>query len=116
MTIKTIDAKIAGTRRMFLVGSVEGEPVGIATIDYLHTPFPALWNLYIEPGHRRKGYASQIIEQVIDICREQQAEAVCLSVSKTNGPAIALYQKLGFKPRELDSPLHIEHILTKPLK
>ena len=52
-------------------------------------------NVYVYPQYRRKGIASQLMQTMIDWCREQRFAAVYLHASKNGRP---LYDRLGFEP------------------
>jgi GNAT superfamily N-acetyltransferase len=52
-------------------------------------------NVYVYPQFRRKGIARQLMQTMIDWCREQNFAAVYLHASKHGKP---LYEALGFEP------------------
>jgi GNAT superfamily N-acetyltransferase len=47
-------------------------------------------------GHRRKGLAFAVMAKVMENLRRYGAETVYVRAYKDNGPAVRLYQKLGF--------------------
>ena len=51
-------------------------------------------NIYVEPEHRRRGYARTITEALIDWCRENGFQSVSLHASAYGR---SLYEKLGFQ-------------------
>ena len=59
-------------------------------------PIAILDALYVERKHRRKGYATRLIEAFRAFAREQGACRVELKAVSLNQPAVALYQKQSF--------------------
>ena len=54
-------------------------------------------NVAVHPDHRRKGIAEALIEMLIKQLQEQGSHALMLEVRASNAPAIALYEKIGFR-------------------
>lgn len=52
-------------------------------------------NVYTYPGHRKKGFGRQLMETMIDWCRQQGFTFVFLHASKDGRH---LYETLGFEP------------------
>ncbi|MBE6152138.1 MAG: ribosomal-protein-alanine N-acetyltransferase [Firmicutes bacterium] len=52
-------------------------------------------NIYVLKEYRNKGYASKLLEYLIDVCKV--CENITLEVRKDNINAIKLYKKYGFK-------------------
>jgi ribosomal protein S18 acetylase RimI-like enzyme len=51
----------------------------------------------VSAGYRRRGIGSELLKRMIEWAREQeQIRKISLGVLSTNGPAISLYQHLGF--------------------
>jgi len=55
-------------------------------------------NIVTAHGHRRRGYASQVVAALVQAHRAQ-GRTVFLQVLKDNAPAIACYERLGFERR-----------------
>lgn len=53
-------------------------------------------NLAVRRDCRRRGYASQMIDHLLRICREHEVERYYLEVRVSNLRAITLYEKFGF--------------------
>lgn len=51
----------------------------------------------VRRSHRRLGLGRQLMEAVLRELHAQRAEALFLEVDETNGAAIALYRRLGFR-------------------
>jgi [ribosomal protein S18]-alanine N-acetyltransferase len=54
-----------------------------------------LMNIAVDPGRRRRGYARALLEEMLE--RAGPEEAYTLEVRTSNGPAIALYERFGFR-------------------
>ena len=53
-------------------------------------------NVAVHPDYRRKGIGESLIECLITELKNRGCHALMLEVRSSNGPAIALYEKLGF--------------------
>lgn len=53
-------------------------------------------DLYVIPEIRKSGTATNLIQNCITFCREQQAGWISLQTSQTNLQAQNLYEKIGF--------------------
>lgn len=56
-----------------------------------------LSKFYIHQEHRGKGYASQAIEFLIEICKDRRLDMIWLTVNRYNAASIAVYEKKGFR-------------------
>lgn len=54
-------------------------------------------NVAVHPSFRRMGLASQMIDHLLEICREGGTLHYFLEVRESNEGAISLYRKYGFK-------------------
>ena len=54
-------------------------------------------NVAVHPDWRRQGIAEQLIVHLIDQLKSRGSHALMLEVRASNAPAIALYEKLGFR-------------------
>jgi RimJ/RimL family protein N-acetyltransferase len=55
-----------------------------------------IWGVYVRPAFRGKNLAMQMVERVMEWCREREIRIVRLTVSDGNRAAIACYEKCGF--------------------
>ena len=55
-----------------------------------------IMNIAIDPSARRRGLATALLEELF--ARAGRDRAYTLEVRTTNGPAIALYERFGFRP------------------
>ena len=54
-------------------------------------------NIAVHPDWRRRGIAQSLIECLVVELKNRGSEALMLEVRVSNAPAIALYEKLGFR-------------------
>lgn len=54
-------------------------------------------NVAVHPDWRRQGIAENLIGQLIQELKNRSSHALMLEVRASNAPAIALYEKLGFR-------------------
>lgn len=63
---------------------------------FFKTPYYGyIMDVYCEPASRRKGYATQLVQQVIAWLRERGVHNIKL---KPSGAGQRMYEKLGFQP------------------
>lgn len=67
--------------------------------------FAAIFGMWVAPASRGQGIGAGIIRQIADWARGAGYEAIGLGVTIDNGPAIALYERLGFRDTGLRYPL-----------
>ncbi len=53
-------------------------------------------NIAVLPQCRKNGIANKLMNTVISYCKSNKINKVMLEVRRSNAPAIALYEKLGF--------------------
>lgn len=68
------------------MGSVEKNKIGI-------------FNVYVKDTHRKKGYATEILEGLLVEARKINVEKAYLQVMETNEKALKLYKKMDFVPK-----------------
>ncbi|MCU6792206.1 GNAT family N-acetyltransferase [Paenibacillus sp. WQ 127069] len=56
-----------------------------------------LSKFYIHKDHRGKGYASQAMELLVNLCKNRKLGTIWLTVNRYNDATIAIYEKKGFK-------------------
>jgi ribosomal protein S18 acetylase RimI-like enzyme len=55
----------------------------------------------IEPGHRRRGFATDVFSQLEVEARRLGAYSIALATAGDNAAALSLYTKLGFRPSDV---------------
>src|SRR5262245_35236643 len=58
-------------------------------------------NLVVDDTHRRHGIATRLLEAVFDRTRDEGRRGFTLEVRVSNGPAIRLYESMGFRAQGL---------------
>ncbi len=93
-----------GTYKAWLAETPEPRVVaggGIVVADWPGFPGESLakraWilNMYTEPAARRRGLAKQLLQTMLDWCRNEGFRSVSLQASPAGRP---LYESLGFQP------------------
>jgi ribosomal-protein-alanine N-acetyltransferase len=56
-------------------------------------------NVAVDPERQRRGIATQLLEKLFELTRDDERRGYTLEVRVSNADAIALYEKLGFEPR-----------------
>jgi ribosomal-protein-alanine N-acetyltransferase len=69
---------------------------GFAIFWLVHDEIHVL-NVATHEAHRRAGVGRQVMDAVIAFGRDHRCRLATLEVRRSNGPALALYQKLGFR-------------------
>lgn len=54
-------------------------------------------NVAVNPDFRKKGIGTALVEHLLSVSLNEQADFVTLEVRKSNNSAIALYEKAGFQ-------------------
>ena len=83
------------------VAVVDGEDVGLVrgARDDLQSDAAWLISMWVSPEVRGQGVGETLIDAVVEWARVSGARRVLLDVGDHNQPAIALYARKGFEPR-----------------
>lgn len=79
----------------YIVALCDGELCGIGSM-YCVFDDCEIMNIAVSEGFRKKGVASEILDNLILVAREKGCSTITLEVAVDNESAIALYQKFGF--------------------
>ncbi|MEM8901257.1 MAG: GNAT family N-acetyltransferase [Bacteroidota bacterium] len=97
----------------------KGRAVGCVVLKRLDEDSFEFAKLFIEPYHRSKGIATQLIERCITRCKENQAKELWLQTTMSMPKAHKLYYKLGFDdsppPESMSVLIRTEKIMMKAL-
>lgn len=85
-----------GPEKAFVRVLEDGVTVGLGTV-VAERGFAGISNIIVDPLHRRKGIAGQLIRALAVWAKENEAERLYLQVIDDNTPAVMLYRKLGFE-------------------
>lgn len=69
-------------------------------------------NIAVLQEFRKKGVASKILSEIINIAKEKCCEFITLEVRESNTSAINLYKKLGFKQMGMRKKYYREPVET----
>lgn len=80
-----------------------------------------MMNVAVHPDYRRRGIGQNLVLALADALKEKGIQALMLEVRQSNAPAIALYEKLGFRqvglrPNYYRNPKENALILMKTLE
>lgn len=92
------------TRRIFTaVERASGEPVGHAELDGIEPGRSArIARVLVAPEKRGGGIGTALTRELVRFARDELAvETITLNVYEWNAPAIASYEKVGFRKRKL---------------
>jgi [ribosomal protein S18]-alanine N-acetyltransferase len=90
-------AKLAETSAIIYVAESAGRITGFVMGRQMGDEGEIL-NLAIRPTERRKGQAAALVHAVLGHMRQARITRVFLEVRESNVAAIALYERLGFRP------------------
>ncbi|WP_341923709.1 ribosomal protein S18-alanine N-acetyltransferase [Nocardioides psychrotolerans] len=79
----------------YLVAEQDGVLAGYAVASVV-ADIAELQRIAVQPGLRRGGHASALLEQVVTLARDGGADRVLLEVRETNAPALAFYASRDF--------------------
>lgn len=80
----------------FLLESDEQEIIGYLSFSLLYDKAEVNY-IFIKEEYRKKGYAFNLMNELIEYCKDKNVENITLEVSKENSGALILYTKCGFK-------------------
>ena len=69
-----------------------------------------IYDLAVAIAHRRKGIATSLIRKLQRIAADRDAHVIFVQADLTDGPAIALYSKIGLR----EDVLHFDIPVAKP--
>ncbi|MDL2237752.1 ribosomal protein S18-alanine N-acetyltransferase [Christensenellaceae bacterium OttesenSCG-928-K19] len=89
------DDIIENGNTVYLVVLLNGDIIGYGgmwiVLDEAH-----ITNVCIKPEYRKKGYARQLMKELISMSKKNGATSMTLEVRVTNKPALRLYKQCGF--------------------
>ncbi len=90
---------ISGPDGVALVAISDGQVVGCllgALRPGEHAATGGVEGIFVLPAYRSQGFGSGLMARFLERCAGKNLERVSLAVAPANGPAIALYEKMGF--------------------
>ena len=81
------------------LGAFEGEQLVGYMINSRYVDAWHVMNVAVDPGHRRRGIATTLLERLFELTRDDERRGYTLEVRVSNVGAIALYEGFGFRPK-----------------
>jgi phosphinothricin acetyltransferase len=85
-----------------LIAEQDGDAVGLATAEKAGTRVGYLSTLYVSPAARGNGIASELVREVVTRLGALGMEVLELDVLAANEAAVAIYERWGFTPVQLN--------------
>jgi len=95
-TRRAFVAESAGT----LVGCIQADLRAVRVFSRAHRGF--IFNLWVEPAHRRRGVGRRLMGAAERWLRGAGAELIILNVGVHNAEALAFYEALDYRPASLN--------------
>jgi ribosomal protein S18 acetylase RimI-like enzyme len=95
-----VRAFLADDRHHLLLAYVEGRPAGfVSAVELLHPdkmkPEAFLYELGVDPEFRRMGVATDLVNELITVCRAHGCGEMFVLTDESNEAAMATYRKAG---------------------
>ena len=81
------------------LGAFEGEELVGYVVNSRYVDAWHVMNVAVDPGHQRRGVATQLLERLFELTRDEHRRGYTLEVRVSNEGAIKLYERLGFTGR-----------------
>lgn len=93
-------AGVASELDLPLLAEAAGQPVGLAwgRIEPASPDVAHLYQMWVAPGHRRRGVGGRLLAAVVAWSQARQASYLELGVTLGDTPARRLYERAGFAP------------------
>lgn len=96
-TRDSIKSELKNRLSNYIVCEIDGKIVGYIgswiIIDEAH-----ITNVAVDPSYRGRGIGGNLIQSLIEDCKEKYIKSMTLEVRTSNVVAQSLYKKYGFKP------------------
>ncbi len=93
---KSLEDLLTCDYAVYFVAECDGEVAGYAGM-YVSLDTGSINNIGVLENFRRKGIAAKLLSALVEHSRNNGITLMCLEVRISNAPAIALYEKFGFK-------------------
>jgi ribosomal-protein-alanine N-acetyltransferase len=81
------------------LGAFEGDRLVGYIVNSRYVDAWHVMNVAVDPRFQRRGIATQLLEHLFELTKEDERRGYTLEVRVSNRDAIALYEKLAFEPR-----------------
>ena len=99
-------AEVSGKRGVFLIVSLDGQPVGCGAMRLLDPQTGELKRMYMAPAARGRGLGRQLVAALEAEAKALGAKRLVLETGTRQHAALALYRGAGFRP----IPLYGEYV------
>lgn len=82
---------------ILIIDRLSGEEIGCVGIRKFEDKVAELKRMFIKESHRNKGLGAELLRRAIQLSKDLDYENIRLDTLDTMKPAIALYEKFGFK-------------------
>jgi len=90
---------LRASKRPVIAATIDGELVGYVLIALRKGGRSArIYSIAVDPRFARRGVGAALIAAAEKFAYRHEREALTLEVRYDNGPAVALYEKCGFRP------------------
>lgn len=94
------EAFLADEHHHLLIAYVEGEPAGfVSAVEMFHPdkPQPEMFlnELGVVPAFRRRGIATSLIKELLQLCKSKGCSEMWVLTNEDNTPAMATYHRTG---------------------
>ena len=93
---KSVASELTNSLALWLV-AVEGDRVAGYVGSQTVCDETDMMNVAVHPEFRRQGIGEKLVEQLVTELKGIGSHALMLEVRASNGPAIGLYEKMGFQ-------------------
>ena len=81
------------------LGAFEGDQLVGYIVNSRYVDAWHVMNVAVDPERQRRGIATQLLEKLFEVTRDDERRGYTLEVRVSNEDAIRLYERLGFEPR-----------------
>jgi ribosomal-protein-alanine N-acetyltransferase len=81
------------------LGAFEGDRLVGYVVNSRYVDAWHVMNVAVSPSHQGRGIATQLLEHLFEVTRDDERRGYTLEVRMSNTDAIRLYEKLGFERR-----------------
>ena len=97
----SVDRIMSGDDGEFLLGALDGEPVGVCQLRFRWSVWKSaedcwLEDLFVREEARRSGLGRALVEAALERARKRGCKRIELDVNEDNDAARALYEACGF--------------------
>ncbi len=84
---------------------------GVEGTDYmaLRGPAGALYDIVVDPAHRKQGVGRMLLDATLEALRAKGAPRVVLSTAERNEPAQHLFERAGFRRTMIEMTRELEN-------